>query len=665
MTTNPLADALDNPAAAPSLAQPGDVAPELGRFDEAPPFPAGCPVQVLGNQQDVLGNQLIYYLNRNGQIVGLQAGNKHGKLALAALFGETIGWLESHFPQWSPPQYEGRGKDRHLVKESQIIGFDQAEAAQALVIEGTRKGIFDPAGRMRGRGAHRIGTRGMALHCGDKLLISRVKADGSIRDWHWIDPGLHDRQVYPAAEPVPRPWHEPCDTRAAEKLLRALQSWQWKRPLLDARFVLGGIGGSFVGGWQRWRSNLWIHGGKGTGKSTLNGKNGLIHQLFGEGVFRTGNTSAAGIRQSLKNSTVPVMLDEIEASADNRRVNEVIELARIASSGDNMTRGSADHTAQEFTLQSVFWFSSILIPPIEPQDKSRLALCELKPIPIGTPPLDLDAMGLPKMGRELQRRMIDGLWRLEATKAKFHGALAASGHDSRACDQFGTLLACADLLINDWDDCADGLPDDEEVAHWAGLCRPERMTEISDAMSDEAACLNRITTSQVQARGGDEREAIGSWISKAVCGAMLPLLEREAEPGEERAGKKLEQLGLKLVNASYKPEERDLKGEVTRPGRWGACEFMAGEPGFLAIAGRHEAIADLFKGSKWQGGVWLQSLARFEGCIDRVKVKFARMPLNAVLVPLWAVLEEEDLPAASRRKAAEAWLAEQMKGAGA
>jgi hypothetical protein len=73
------------------------------------------------------------------------------------------------------------------------------------------------------------------------------------------------------------------------------------------------------------------------------------------------------------------MIDEAEAGADNRKITEVVELARVASSGDKMHRGGQDHQAHEFTLQSPFWFSSINIPPLEGSDRSRLAILELRP----------------------------------------------------------------------------------------------------------------------------------------------------------------------------------------------------------------------------------------------------------------------------------------------
>lgn len=656
---DPIQEALENPQPAPQMAQPGDVVGERGRDGyERPPFPPECPVRPLGISSDISGSQRCYYLDVNGQLVGLEANNRHGKLGLIALFGTKSDWLESHFPQWSAPVYEGRGKDRVLVKESEIVGFDQADAARALIEECARRGIFDPTGRMRGRGAHPLPNGGLAVHYGDVIMASRQRVDGSVRDWKFHETGLYEGFVYPTAAATPRPWHEAAPARPAERLLATINTWNWKRGLLDARLVMGAIGASMLGGALRWRPNVWVTGGAGTGKSTLNGEDGLLDLLFGNAALRTGNASAAAIRQTLKNSTVPVFFDEIEPEPDGRRVKEVVELARVASSGATIHRGGQDHQAHEFTLKSCFWFSSINIPPIEPQDRSRLAILELKPLPRDAKPLELNALKLPETGRMLQRRMIEGWHRLEATIAAFHGVLAAAGHTRRACDQFGTLLACADLLLND------DMPDAEELAHWAELCAPRRMAEVSEAVSDHQACLNHVLTSLVQARGGDEREQLGTWIGRAVAAKVAPLVDNEGNLLSDHSEKRLQQLGLKLVNASWKGEEIDKATGKTKPGRWGAAAFEVGEPGFLAVAGSHRGLDALFQGTKWQGGVWKQSLARFPGCVEPVKVKFDHLSLTAVLVPLHHLIDAGELPEASREAAVKAWR-EQLTSEGA
>lgn len=655
----PIREALDNPAPAPQMAGEGETRPDRKGRDRVP-FPPDCPVVPLGIKSNVDGKQTCYYLDVNKQLVGLEANNRHGKNGIVALFGGEE-WLEEHWPKWSKPT-----RDR----PAEIVGWDQAEATAALIAECVRKGVFSAAGKMRGRGAHRHGNGGLVLHCGDKLLHSQHRATGEIHRWEWINPGAFGDHVYPGDDQIPRPWHEPVGPEAARLLITGeigadgkpglFKTWNWRRELLDPYLLLGWVGAAMIGGALRWRPNAWLTGGRGTGKSTLNGDDGVLALLLGKGVFRTGNASAAAIRQSLANATVPVLFDELEASVDNRKVNEVVELARVASSGSPMHRGGQDHSAHEFTLRSAFFFSSINIPALQPQDRSRLAILELRPFPKGwgAPP-DLARYNLPVLGRKLLRRMVDGWPRLEATKILYHEALAAAGHDGRACDQFGTLLACADVLAYDHD-TADGLPDADDVLHWCDMCRPEKMREIAQEEPDYARCLNHLLGGQVQARGGDERVALASWVGDALDYARPPELPGVGveRAGDERAAGRLANLGLKLVNAKWYPEKRTVDGKVLKAARWGSQAYEPELPGFLALAINYQALSKLLEGTLW-AQIYGDVLARFPGAIECQKVAFGKQKKRAVLIPLYHVLEDEDLPEASQKKAHRQWMAEQ------
>lgn len=651
----PIREALDNPTPAPTMAQPGDARAER-RGKERPPFPPDCPVTPLGIKSSIDGKQTCYYLDVNKQLVGLEANNKHGKNGMVALFGGEA-WLEEHFPRWSKPT-----KDR----PAEIVGWDQAEATAALIGQCVASGIFSAVGKIRGRGAHQYDNGGLALHCGDTVLVSNHNLDGRIKSWRFVPCGEYGGFVYPGDVAIPRPWHEPVGVDAAQLLIAGtigrdglpglLRTWNWKRPLLDPRLLLGWIGGALIGGALEWRPNMWLTGGRGTGKTGINGKKKVLHQLLGDGMFRTGNASAAAIRQSLMNATVPVLFDELEAKVDNRRVSEVLELARVASSGDSQHRGGADHNATEFTLQSAFLFSSINIPPLEPQDRSRLAILELQPFPKDWPPEpEIERYNLPVLGRKLLRRMVDQWARLAEVKAKYVSVMRSQGHDGRACEQFGTLLACAHVLLSD--DL-----DEEEVIHWADMCRPEKLREIAQEEPDWARCLHHLLGGQVQARGGDERVALASWVGDAVDFAMAPLLGGvDDRAGDERAAGRLANLGIKLVNVKYEPDRIDGAGNVASLARWGTEAFDPAKPGYLALAASEQSLAKLLEGTLW-APIYGDVLSRCPGALECRKVRFGKRGLKAVMIPLHHVLDEDQLPEMSQAKAAKAWLEEECGG---
>lgn len=620
--------AIDAAEDAPQMAEAGDDAPFGGRDEDdeldRPLLPPGCPVTPLG-----MLDQKCYYLDRIGQIIGLEAGQRHGINSLNALFSPSSQWLWDNFPRWSE---EKRDKDGLVTRPSEIVGFKQDAASRALIDACARRGIFDPDGRVRRAGAYRGSHDALVLHCGDKVMRRKLRINGEVEDIEWFDPGLHGDFVYPAQRPIPRPWPEPVPAHGRNKdapgpgeIARAMiASWNWKRPLLDPLLVLGGIGCGFIGGALDWRANIWITGGRGTGKSTLNGKRGMLAEIYGDGALRSADPSAAYIRQRLNNSTVPVFLDELEAEEDGRRTKAILELARVASSGDDAGRGGQDHQAVSFSLQSQFWASSILVPPMEPQDRSRWAVCALKPLPTGGKKPDFKAARLPELGRKLQRRMIDGWGRWGETLEAYQDALSAMGHTARTCDQFGTLLACADLLL------FDSLPDIETLEQIASLCDVKSLREVTDSAEEHELCLTHLRTTMVQARGGDERESIGTWIGAAV--------QEICTPGEEgKYHRRLQELGLKLVSVTQTPS-----------GAVGSKIWAPGEPGYLAVANSHQGIAHMFAGKKWANGVWAQALGRCPDAIEGVTVKMAKSSLRASLVPLDQVIDESEIPAPAR-----------------
>lgn len=619
-----IAAALDAPVDAPQLAQDGDQAPFGGRDDDdelgRPRVPSDCPVKTLGLGLD---GQTCWYLNVLGQLVPL-GPRDHGKNNLHALFTPRTHLLSKYWPRWSAPVYEGRGNSRVMVKPSEIVGFAQDDASEALISACGTAGIFDAQGRVRGRGAHRGKKRTLVIHYGDKVMVAQPGAGGRA-ETEWFATGLHSSYVYPSAAPTPRPHHEAVDAKPIERLLSLISTWNWRRGTLDAMLALGWIAQASISGALAWRSHLFVTGGRGTGKSTFNGKEGLCDRVLGTGALRTGNATEAAVRQLLRAQTIPVIFDEFEPNAFNQhKLAAVLELARVASSGGDVHRGSSDHKAAEFVLNSAFQFSAILTPHMEPQDRSRFAILELEPLSKDARRLDLDNADLPATGAALARRMIDGWWRWHDTFEAYHDALTAKGHSSRSADTFGTLLAAADLALYD------ELPDEELLWDWAARCAPESLAEIADTAEDHQACLTHLATTIVQARGGDARETVGSWIGQAAG---------KDEDLAARARVRLGEMGLKLVTPRLK------EGTAGTPGaKWGAVEHMPGQPCYLAVAQQHRALAEVFGATKWQATAHSQTLARAPGALRGIKVKFAKgASLTGVLVPIDLLLEPDDV----------------------
>jgi hypothetical protein len=600
-------------------------APKVGRTrsssaendsPELPFLPPGCPVEPLG----MLG-QTFYYLDERKQLIGLDP-SKHGKGYVIALFGRQSRLVHEFWPRYS----DKTGKDGKPI----VTGWKSEIAAEMLMGACAMCDLFDPQGKVRGTGAHRDDDGELVLHCGDEIYITGVHPG-------YVKPGKIGRYVYPAGQSRPRPDPQVQDSSAAEFLLMKLHAWNWQRPVVDPMLLLGWVGCAILGGALDWRPHAWITGGTATGKSTLQK---LIRAIFDSAALTTGNATEAGLRQLLKQQTLPVLFDELEAAEDNRKSTAVVELARVASSGDQVLKGGQNHEGAEFTVRSCFLFSSINIPPMPVQDKNRMAILELEQIEPGkaAPTIDLEELHL--LGRRLRRRLVDQWHRIDELVERYKTALGAKGHSGRSGDQFGTLLAIADVLLYDVADRQDVLDrvdeltdPDVRIAEWAHRLKADTLEEKSTEIPDEDEAVLRLATSFLQGRGGDEPRPIARHIREAL------------DPNKEEAQARLENFGLRIVEIRWN-ESGEPGGHKPSPGK-------DPEELYLAVANNHVALAKIFSETRWSNGTWAQSFKRVtwrgkdkDGAplerrsVRRVKIRFARTTaIWSTAIPLAAILD--------------------------
>lgn len=570
--------ALQGARVAPGAPRDRDEPRELG-------LPPECPVVPLGLSGDVR-----YYLDSAKQLIGLPA-EKHGRLSLIGLFGRHADWLYRNYPRVS--------------KEGATVGWRPEQAAEALIAACDRAGIWSAEDRERGRGAW-VGEDGeLILHIGPQVLVYPAVRD-MLHAPARHAPGVIGRHVYPAGEAAGAPALD--DDRglltAGEEVLDLLCTWSWRRGAtddgevaLDALLLLGWIGAAMVGGALPWRPVVWFTGDSGTGKSTLHE---VINALFGDAQLHASDASAASLWQTLKHQTLPVIFDELEAREDGRKAQAVIELARLAPSGGKLMRGSDKHRAMEFTVRSCFAFSSVLIPPLKPQDRSRIAVLELGPLPAGALAPVLDRRALRETGARLRRRMIQGWSRFQRTFDWYRSELMRVGHSPRGGDQFGTLLACADLLL-----FADDV-DPAQAAIWVARMGATDLIETGDDVRDPEGCLMHLLGSTIDPfRGG--RRTLGEW-AQAALGRV-----HQADVGEARRA-----LGMHGMAIWREPNSSR---------QW------------LAVAAQHRGLSALFEGTHWASGsgtagVWTQTLRRLPGAQRGGAVYFGGVTSRATLVPV-------------------------------
>jgi energy-coupling factor transporter ATP-binding protein EcfA2 len=623
-----IAAAAANPQPAPDMTV-GNAYGPANAYD-VQDVPEDCPVQPLG----LLG-QKFYFLDFAGQLI--QLGSEFRKGELMALFGTRMRWLEDFFPQWKRAPNNAVDDDGRPVFFKD--GFSQKVAQQSLIMACSKRGLFDPKGRVRGRGAHKGDNGELVMHCGNVVLVggrkgvkNRDKGSGEYRT------GLVGGYVYPTLTALPRPADEPATAAVGRQVLSLLVTWNWKN---TSRVEVEGVGevpiaayllfcwiaAALLGGALRIRPHGWIVGPSGAGKTTLQN---LLRGLMGEwGVF-TEDATEAGVRQLLDQDTLAVMFDEIEAEADNHEtVMKIVRLARLAYSGASSLRGSSDHQAKQFVARSCFLFSSIHHHELPAQDRNRIAILQLSPFPPETPQFIVPEL-VKEWGDQLRRRLIAHWPRFEAGLDFYQREMLRQGYSGREQDTYGTLLACGDLLLHEY-----GAEELKAVGRANELVRA--LGELVDAARSEAEdtaerCVKHLASHRLPAKPGDAQETVARWVQKQI---IRMANKDDLDPIRQKLGAH----GMRLVHLAKDHEDTQggLVDAFVHKHEDGKRALM-----WLAIANKtNKGAAEIFDGSMWKGGVWSQSLALVEGSVHNKKARFGAggSAENCVLVPVEVIAD--------------------------
>lgn len=588
--TEKLAPAEDHKDPLPEVARDGIAAGTWPGHPTAS-LPPRCRVVPLG----VLG-KTSFFIDSTEQLISV-ATNEWGKKMLLQLFARTPNYVTWAWPRYSAPK---------AGKTPSINGVEVDEACACLMKAAADKGLFDPTNRVRGRGAWMDGYGRLIWHAGDALY--RVES-GKLKQ---SPPGEIDGVFYPRRPEIMAPWREPVPAgdSPARKIFDCLTSWSWERPQIDPVIALGDIGVMMLGGALPWRPHVAVTGDAGVGKSQLNL---LIKGALGSALIDAANATEAGVRQHMGLDALPVALDEFEGSEDNRRVNAILELIRIASSGGRMLRGGQDHKGVEFLARNAFFCSGINLPPMKAQDKSRFAVLNLNQLQI---PIDKDghAKAPPTIadsdGRMILRALMDAWPDFSRAYADWRTVLRGSGLDSRAQDTYGTLFATAELLLGPDTMEEIGLPLDQPRA-LGDMIAAATAAERAERIENWRACLEHMLSVPIEAWKGGEKPTVGIAIEKLEAGEWDIAAARE----------RLSVAGLGLQ------EEPDASLPI------GQRRYL------LAVPLTSPALAKLFEHTRWSGGGWASlKQGRAAGVVrgEAKTVKINRVPCHCLMVDMRA-----------------------------
>lgn len=571
-----------------------------GQWEGAPwnNMPPGCPITVLGQKGDT-----VYVISATGDLAGVDRWDLPTLMRLFAPF--------PNYALWSWPAFGKAETDPETGEPvpPKVKRLERDKAITCIISEAGRRGIFDPQENVRGRGGWRAQDQ-FVWHSGTHLWTVKTKVDKENRATDWTlqvaKPSEFDGYFYRKDRETLRPWQEHIGVydSPAHQLLQDLKTWNWERPYLDPILLLGWIGSALMGGALEVRPIVFTTGGAGVGKSTLHG---IIRTIFGDTLYSTANTTAAGIYQNIGQDSRPVAVDEFEAKANSAKEQTIIELARQAYSGAKLYRGGSNHEGIEFELRSSFLFSAINPPPLGVQDKTRMAILNLRKLDKGHGryPTISDVAG-----RMILRQVMDGYhdfyWHILPAWKRI---LNRVGFDARAIDTYGTLLACAELLVG-----RAGMSDvgfDAEDEDWiVDAIKAATATEISEQVEKWQEVIGRLFSASIDHWSSGERMTVGGVLEAYEHGSM-PI---------EDARARLAHVGLGL-----RPAGQPAPGHC------------------LAIPHSDPMLERIFKDTDYHSGGWANVLKQApEEVVPRGldkrwrNIKINRMAKNCLLVDLKA-----------------------------
>lgn len=573
--------------------EPGDPGPPPSPPPRRPSRPKGqiwdgCPVKALGVHGDT-----SYFLDVLGQLRGV---TKIERTKIMHLFGDKYDQLCRAFPQLGAPREDEPPKPK-------AGKFEGDAAASAMTQAAAEQGLIDPDRVVRGPGAWSDEDGGLIYHTGDQVIVGgRARKPDRIGDY-----------IYPAAPSIPHPAKtvKPGDDPVASTA-EVLATWKWRRPDIDPMIATGMLGCQMMGGALSWRPQFWITGPKSAGKSDLQK---LLESLQGGeyGVIKAEDASPASIANALRISTLPVALDELEAT-DTGSVKErgIVEIMRIASSGGHRTRSGPDQSLSRTVLRSTFVASSIIIPGIlSPQDKSRLIILDLDPFEGGETKPDLRPSVWRARGAQIKRLLIDRWpsWteRLELWRLAFRNE---GGFSSRDEDNYATICAMADMMERE------ALPTPEVMAGIIARVAPQVRGALDHGSDSDSLLVHLLGQIYDPFRRGAQY-TIGQWLMVAGDLDGAPEALRGSLAGSELdTYKNPRERAAEAANAALAPL---LIRVSVRDKAQGPVLFVGNA--------KVPPLQQVFRDTVWHGGAWTQSLSRIKGAYSRIDGKYVSRTL--------------------------------------
>jgi putative DNA primase/helicase len=499
--------------------------------------------------------------------------------------------------------------------ESQFPGekaaVDWKTAKSELMSQCRKRGIFSGK-NVRGSGVWMDAGR-IVVNMGDHLLVDGDRCDfGEIKTKYFY--ALSDNM---------KPLHEkPLSIGECEILVDACNTFKWSRGRDAGILMAGALVLSRVCGALPVRPHVWITGGAQTGKTTLLQK--LVTPILGENsIAAEGNSTEAGLRQTLKHNALPIFFDEFETEEGKRTSENIaacLELMRSAwsSGGARILKGSATGTATSYNLQFSAIVSSIRLGLKNDADKSRFTVLELAPHGSDEDHWDHLSGLLSEIDDDYSERLFSrtvSMVPVILENYKIIKKVFARTGGARFGDQYGMLIAGFSSLIFDG---VMGVDDAELVI------KEMEFEEFgtSEIEADHNEALGHLLTSKIRLTGRENtyEDLVGNLIRDYLAGndgVSSHTQQAQAAMGMQPDGRtaSLKEIEKTLNNLGIRPKvEKDGKTYVA------------------IVSSNHAELSKIWRGTKWNGN-WSTPLGRIDNAIANKPVRVSGKVSKCVLIP--------------------------------
>lgn len=325
----------------------------------------------------------------------------------------------------------------------------KSDIVNNLIRQCHSEGLFNPERYTRGRGAW-IDDKRLVYHFGDHLNVNGDREEIESFD---------SKFVYECNTTLNAPNGTSLTDAEGQKILDITSMFRWKQSS-SALLLAGYIALAPLCGVLRWRPHIWITGGAGSGKSTI--LNNFVNPMMGNtALFVQGNSTEAGIRQTLRSDALPVVFDEGESNnaREADRIQNILALVRQSSSDSaaKTLKGTTGGKSMSFYIRSMFCMASIQAAIHHQADLERITKLELRNKGGDNSGDEWDKLrdtlySVIERDEDLSMRLFQRSINLHKTTKQnidvFCNVAANKFDSQRKGDQYGTLLAGCWSLIN-------------------------------------------------------------------------------------------------------------------------------------------------------------------------------------------------------------------------